>query len=94
MFRASVRDGNWKLVWRTTLPSKVELFDIARDPGETRNVAGDHPDIVAALQRRVDALARDMTPSAFFEATFKAYLGRDAPGPVFPNDDSFFGQHN
>jgi hypothetical protein len=26
----------------------------------------------------------------FFEQTFRAYLGRHAPGPVFPNDDSFF----
>ena len=94
MFRASVRNGNWKLVWRTTLPATVELFDIARDPGETRNVAGDHPDVVAALQRRVDVLAKEMAPSAFFEATFRAYLGRHAPGPVFPNDDAFFGQHN
>jgi arylsulfatase A-like enzyme len=27
-FRAAVRDGDWKLVWRTILPSNVELFNL------------------------------------------------------------------
>nr|WP_256515333.1 arylsulfatase [Alsobacter ponti] len=94
MFRASVRKGDWKLVWRTTLPSKVELFNIAQDPGEAKNLAAEQPAIVADLQKRVNVLAGEMAPSSFFQASFKAYLGRHAPGPVFPNDDAFFSQYD
>ena len=31
-YRAAVRRGNWKLVWTTLLPPKIELFDLSRDP--------------------------------------------------------------
>lgn len=61
-FRGAVREGNWKLVWRATLPSQVELFDLATDPSETTNVAPEHPEKVAELQRRVEILAREAVP--------------------------------
>ena len=56
-FRAGLRQGDWKLVWRTPLPQAVELYDIAHDPSETSNVAADHPDKVSALQQRANDLA-------------------------------------
>ena len=37
--QAAVRKGDWKLVWHVTLPSKIELFDLALDPYEKTNVA-------------------------------------------------------
>lgn len=92
MFRAALRQGDWKLNMRATLPAKVELYNIAKDPGETTNVAADNAPLVAALQKRIDDLSKDMKPSLFFQETFKSYLGRHAPGPVFPNDDAFFTQ--
>ncbi|MDM0015577.1 arylsulfatase [Variovorax sp. J22P168] len=58
-FRAAVRDGDWKLVWQATLPSKVELFNLALDPTESDNVAAAHPARVQALQERAAALARE-----------------------------------
>src|SRR5208337_521887 len=30
-FRAGVRQGDWKLIWRTPLPQSVELYNIAED---------------------------------------------------------------
>jgi arylsulfatase A-like enzyme len=33
-FRAALRQGDWKLVWQATLPSRVELFNLAQDPSE------------------------------------------------------------
>ncbi len=90
MFRGAVRQGDWKLVMRPTLPAKLELFNLAQDPGETTDVSADNPQMVATLRNRIDTLAREMKPSAFFAQTFKAYMGRHAPGPVFPNDDAFF----
>ncbi|TCR65479.1 arylsulfatase [Bosea sp. BK604] len=90
MFRGAVRQGDWKLFWRATLPAKLELYNIPKDPGETTNLAAENPQIVAELQKRIDDLAKEMKPSLFFQATFKSYLGRKAPAPVFPNDDAFF----
>jgi arylsulfatase A-like enzyme len=92
MFRAALRQGDWKLNLRATLPTKVELYNIAKDPGETTNLAAENAPLVAALQKRIDDLSKEMKPSLFFQETFKSYLGRHAPGPVFPNDDAFFTQ--
>ena len=48
-------------VW-PTLPSKIELSDLDRDPGETTNVAADHPAQLAQLRHRIEALAREAVP--------------------------------
>jgi len=61
-FRAAVRQGDWKLVWQVTLPSKVELFNLAQDPGESVNLADQNPQKVAELEKRVEALAKDAAP--------------------------------
>ena len=61
-FMAGIRQGNWKLVWKPSLPSQRELFDLASDPGETRNVAAEHPEVVARLEERVQQLSRESTP--------------------------------
>ena len=56
-FRAGVREGDWKLIWRTPLPQVVELYNIAQDPYEKNNVAAQNPDKVAELQKRANELA-------------------------------------
>jgi len=60
-FRAAVRKGDWKLVWRTVLPSQVELFNLAQDPSENTNLADQNSQKVAELQRWAEALAREAT---------------------------------
>jgi arylsulfatase A-like enzyme len=45
----AVRMGSWKLV-RDAPDGLVELFDLAADPGETTNVAAEHPDVVARIE--------------------------------------------
>jgi arylsulfatase A-like enzyme len=84
MFRGAVREGDWKLVWNTTLPSKTELFNIPADPSETNDLAAAHPDIVSRLQERVQSLAVEMARSKFFAATMEAYTGRHIGPPAFP----------
>ena len=64
-FFAAVREGEWKLVWKTTLPSTLELFNLADDPSEQVNLADRHPDRVAALQRRIEDLARQSAQPLF-----------------------------
>ena len=48
-FQQAVRQGDWKLV-RQLPAMEVELFNLAEDIGETRNVARQNPQIVAKLQ--------------------------------------------
>jgi len=64
-FFAAVREGDWKLVWKTTLPSKVELFNLAQDPSEKTNLAEKYPQKVAELQQRIEVLARHGTHPLF-----------------------------
>ncbi len=92
MFRGAVRDGDWKLLWRTPLPSALELYNIPQDPSEKTNLAAQNPEKVKELQGRIQGLAEGMAKSLFMQATMKAYLGRHAGPPVFPNEPGFFEQ--
>jgi arylsulfatase A-like enzyme len=63
-----VRSGEWKLVlprdkapeglgwWGRMIEAVPEtmLFDLDEDPGETTNVASEHPDVVASLMKRIE----------------------------------------
>lgn len=44
--RQSVRFGNWKAIREPMITGKVQLFDLAKDLGETNDLAAQHPDIV------------------------------------------------
>jgi arylsulfatase A-like enzyme len=53
-FMQAVRAGSWKAV-RNSLASPIELYDLATDSGESRNLAAQNPAVVermAALMRR------------------------------------------
>jgi hypothetical protein len=43
----AVRKGPWRLVPRNQRP---QVFNLVDDPGETKNVAADHPDVVSELR--------------------------------------------
>ena len=49
----SVYSDAWKLI--AGPPIAPRLFDFARDPGETNNVAQEHPERLRDLQRLIDA---------------------------------------
>jgi arylsulfatase A-like enzyme len=85
-FRAGIRQGDWKLIWRTPLPQTIELYNIAKDPSEKDNVAAQHPDKVAALQKRAMELATTMARPLLLETEFKAVLERLAMPPALPAD--------
>ncbi len=85
--RAGVRQGDWKLVWRTSLPSTVELFNIAQDPFEKNNVAAQHPEKVIALQARANELAGTMDKSMLLMTEFDAIRKRLAFPPALPGHE-------
>jgi arylsulfatase A-like enzyme len=66
-FRAALREGDWKLVWQATLPSRVELYDLKTDPGEKNNLAAAQPERVARMQARIQEQAKDAAPPLFFK---------------------------
>jgi len=88
-FRAALREGDWKLVWRAVLPSSVELFDLARDPSEQNNLAADNPERVAAMQRRIEELARQATKPLFLADQFKVVMRNMNGEPVLPIEEGF-----
>src|SRR5438094_7024408 len=87
-YRAAIRQGDWKLVWRTILPSNVELFNLAEDPYEKNNVADAHPDKVAAMQQLLEALAKEAAkPLAL---VYMAQTAMKANVPLLPTDEAFY----
>lgn len=48
-YKQGVRMGDWKGV-RNGQNAPLELYDLKEDPGETTNVASEHPKIVAKLE--------------------------------------------
>jgi arylsulfatase A-like enzyme len=88
-FRGALRQGNWKLIWRTMLPSSVDLYDLAQDPSETKNVSGDHPDKVAAMQKRLEELARQASQPLFFQDQMKVVMKNMKGEPVLPTAEGF-----
>jgi len=69
--RYALREQNWKLVMEDARRGKRELYDLAKDPGETTNVIEQHPEVAARLVAKLTVIVRN---------------GRSSPGPVQKND--------
>jgi arylsulfatase A-like enzyme len=91
-FRAGVRQGDWKLIWRTPLPAAVELYDIRQDPSEKNNVAAGNPEKVAALQTRANELAATMAKPVLLQTEFAAMRARMHVPPALPNEPFEFNE--
>ena len=89
-FRAGVREGDWKLIWRTPLPQVVELYNIAQDPSEKNNVAAQYPDKVAELQKRANELAATMEKPLLLTTEFNAMRQRLSLPPALPKEEMQF----
>jgi arylsulfatase B len=90
-FRGAVRQGDWKLVWRTLLPFKVELFNLAQDSSEKNNLAAQYPDKVVAFQQRLDELAKQSEKPLFLVDQFKVVTKGMHGEPILPTDEDFAG---
>ena len=86
-----VREGRWKYIHKV----EPELFDLMMDPGETNNLAADHPEVVERLRARLTELieaapAKPDDARATIDATTAAQLeamGYIAAAPLNPLDD-------
>ena len=85
-FRAAIRQGDWKLIWHTMLPERLELFDVVTDPSEAKNVAADHPDKVRALQKRINELASEAEKPILLQVEIKNIIERMHLPPTLPGE--------
>jgi hypothetical protein len=58
-------DGRWRLVARTG--ERPRLYDLARDPRETTDVAAQHPEVLRALLRLHEEDKAAFPPDALAE---------------------------
>jgi arylsulfatase A-like enzyme len=63
----AIRDGDWKLLMNPDR-SRVELYDVPRDPAQLNNIASHRPDVVARLGEKVLAWQKSL-PAGPIEAT-------------------------
>ena len=61
------------------------LFDLATDPGETTDVAAQHPDVVARIEKLADRMREELGDSA----TKQKGAGVREPGRIEPGDKQF-----
>lgn len=78
-FRGAVRQGDWKLIWRTLVPTSADLYNITEDPYEKNNLAAAQPDKVAAMQERINALGKEASKPLFFIYVAGVGLKHDKP---------------
>ena len=88
-FRAAIRQGDWKLIWRAVLPSSLQLYNLAEDPSEANNLAASHPDKVKELQHAIDTAAKDAVQPLFLADQFKVVMRNMNGKPVLPTDDGY-----
>ena len=86
---AALRQGDWKLVWKATLPSRTELFDLANDPSEKNDLSRKDPARVAAMQARLDELAKDAAKPLFLIDQFKVVMKNMHGQAVIPIDPEY-----
>ncbi|HEY7166400.1 MAG TPA: arylsulfatase [Candidatus Binatia bacterium] len=91
-FRGAVREDDWKLIWRTPLPSAIELYNISQDPSEKNNLADKNPQKVAELQKRIEELAKQSAKSLFLLQASEAVKGSAHGAPALPSEDAYFMQ--
>ena len=65
----AMRDGNWKLVRLKGKPA--ELYDLATDIGETKDLASAKPEVVAALTAKLDAWNSELMAPVFAGSSAK-----------------------
>lgn len=72
----SIRAGEWKL---TSGPGELALYNLGIDPGESRNLAGSHPEQVKELLSRLDGWSREVNAEAELRAPRRTRRGGPEP---------------
>ena len=73
----AVRMGDWKAVVKPLHGTKVELYHLGSDVGEKKDVASEHPDVVARARAAIKAAHR---PSPLWKVRRRAARKKPAKG--------------
>ncbi len=79
-FRGAVLVGDWKLILYSSLPSRLELYNVADDPSEEFNQAERNVERVEKLLKRLNEYAWEMEPSLYLDDLAAA---RSYDTPIF-----------
>jgi len=88
-FRAAMRLGNWKLIWRTILPTSTDLYNLAEDPSEKNNLSAMYPEKVTAMQERLNAAAKEASKPLFLIDQFNLIMRNMNGEPVMPIEEGY-----
>ncbi len=80
----AVMTDHWRLV------DGHELYEIKSDPGQHRDVAGAHPDVVTTLEKAYDRWWADI--STDFDKPARIVIGSDRANPTALNPHDWIGQ--
>lgn len=83
----AVRSQRWKLV------NGKELYDMREDPGENKDVAGDHPDVVQEMRTAYQKWFDDVSATRGY-APVHLHLGSDHENPVTLTRQDWRGADN
>jgi arylsulfatase len=85
----AIRQGNWKLLWqpRPMGEERWALYDLARDPGERRDLAQQEPERVRQMTALWDEYAR--TNNVILPSRTPFETLEDALPPRVPDDEGF-----
>ena len=79
----ALRQANWKLLLKRD-GDNAQLYDVEKDPGESRNLAAQHPAVVQDLSRTVlswwQSLPKSRSVSAQVQASERAFANPGAEG--------------
>jgi len=88
-FRAAVRLNDWKLIWRPTLPSSHELYNITEDPSEKNDLSASNPEKVMEIKKRIEDLAKGSAKPLFMIDRFGALVKGMSGEPLLPMDEAY-----
>ena len=77
--RYAITNGDWKLIMPNERVKKLELYNLAEDRAETKNVAAENPEKVAQLETELNQVIT---------------RGRSTAGPNQPNDTDWWDDLN
>jgi arylsulfatase A-like enzyme len=78
---AAVRQGDWKLLWFALIPGKLELFNLAADPSEAKNLVEANPAKAKELQTRITELAAQSATPLFMTDAFRLVIAEPPSTP-------------
>ncbi len=80
-FHQALRAGSWKLVRHGAGRAPIEIYDLATDPAESRDLAGERPEVVARLAPLLETARTDSPdfPYGGFPAAWVVASASDGP---------------